>query len=125
MNISVTSPSATLPARPLSVLVAALGGEGGGVLADWIIAAATARDYPVQSTSIPGVSQRTGATTYYVEIYPATRASLGERRPVMTLTPSPGWVDVMIASAVSRNTTLQPVGNVVVEKPEFVLAARL
>ena len=98
MNISETTPSATLPARPLTVLVAALGGEGGGVLADWIIAAATARDYPVQSTSIPGVSQRTGATTYYVEIYPATRASLGERRPVMTLTPSPGWVDVMIAS---------------------------
>ena len=98
MNISATTPSATLPARPLSVLVAALGGEGGGVLADWIIAAATARDYPVQSTSIPGVSQRTGATTYYVEIYPATRAALGGRRPVMTLTPSPGWVDVMIAS---------------------------
>ena len=39
--------------RPLSILIAALGGEGGGVLADWIIAAATAEDYPVQSTSIP------------------------------------------------------------------------
>ncbi len=53
----------TLPERPVTLLIAALGGEGGGVLAEWIIAAARALDYPVQSTSIPGVAQRTGATT--------------------------------------------------------------
>jgi indolepyruvate ferredoxin oxidoreductase beta subunit len=88
----------TLPERPITILVAALGGEGGGVLADWIIAAATARDYPVQSTSIPGVAQRTGATTYYVEIYPAKLSELGAKRPVMTLTPAPSYVDVMVAS---------------------------
>ena len=88
----------TLPERPITVLIAALGGEGGGVLADWIIAAATARDYPVQSTSIPGVAQRTGATTYYVEIYPAKISELGAKRPVMTLTPAPSYVDVMVAS---------------------------
>jgi len=87
-----------LPERPVTILVAALGGEGGGVLADWIVAAATAMDFPVQSTSIPGVAQRTGATTYYIEIYPAKAAELGGRRPVMTLTPSPGCVDIMIAS---------------------------
>jgi len=87
-----------LPERPIAILIAALGGEGGGVLADWIIAAATAREYPVQSTSIPGVAQRTGATTYYVEIYPAKISELGARRPVMTLTPAPCHVDVMVAS---------------------------
>jgi len=87
-----------LPERPITILIAALGGEGGGVLADWIIAAATARDYPVQSTSIPGVAQRTGATTYYVEIYPAKISELGARRPVLTLTPAPCYVDVMVAS---------------------------
>jgi indolepyruvate ferredoxin oxidoreductase, beta subunit len=87
-----------LPERPITVLVAALGGEGGGVLADWIVAAATALDFPVQSTSIPGVAQRTGATTYYIEIYPAKTAALGGRRPVMTLTPAPGYVDIVIAS---------------------------
>ncbi len=87
-----------LPARPITVLVAALGGEGGGVLADWIVAAGTAADFPVQSTSIPGVAQRTGATTYYIELYPATRAALGDRRPVLALTPSPGNVDLMVAS---------------------------
>ena len=88
----------SLPERPITILVATLGGEGGGVLADWIIAAATAQDYPVQSTSIPGVAQRTGATTYYLEIYPAKTSELGGRRPVMTLTPAPGYVDVMVAS---------------------------
>jgi len=87
-----------LPERPVTILIAALGGEGGGVLADWIIAAANLRDYPVQSTSIPGVAQRTGATTYYVEIYPAKLSDLGGKRPVMTLTPAPSYVDVMVAS---------------------------
>ena len=84
--------------RPITILIAALGGEGGGVLADWIIAAATAEDYPVQSTSIPGVAQRTGATTYYIELYPAHAATLGGRRPVMTLAPAPADIDVMLAS---------------------------
>ena len=28
-----------MSARPITVLIAALGGEGGGVLTDWIIAA--------------------------------------------------------------------------------------
>jgi len=85
-----------LPQRPITILIAALGGEGGGVLADWIIAAAAAQGYPVQSTSIPGVAQRTGATTYYVELFPAHE--LGERRPVMALTPAPGYVDVVVSS---------------------------
>jgi indolepyruvate ferredoxin oxidoreductase beta subunit len=84
--------------RPITILIAALGGEGGGVLADWIIAAAMAGDYPVQSTSIPGVAQRTGATTYYVEMYPVRAAELGGRRPLMTLAPTPADIDVMLAS---------------------------
>ena len=84
--------------RPITILIAALGGEGGGVLADWIIAAATAEDYPVQSTSIPGVAQRTGATTYYIELFPVHTALLGGRRPVMTLAPVPADIDVMLAS---------------------------
>ncbi len=95
---TITYEGRQLPARPITVLVAALGGEGGGVLADWLVAAATAAGYPVQSTSIPGVAQRTGATTYYVELYPAKRDALGSRRPVLALTPSPGNVDLMVAS---------------------------
>jgi indolepyruvate ferredoxin oxidoreductase beta subunit len=88
----------TLPERPITILIAALGGEGGGVMADWLMDAATNAGYPAQATSIPGVAQRTGATTYYLEIYPAQRQTLGEKQPVLSLTPSPGNVDVMVAS---------------------------
>ena len=88
----------SLPERPLTILIAALGGEGGGMMADWLIHAATACGFPAQATSIPGVAQRTGATTYYLEIYPARRAELAGREPVFSLTPSPGNVDVMVAS---------------------------
>jgi indolepyruvate ferredoxin oxidoreductase beta subunit len=84
--------------RPVAILIAALGGEGGGVLTDWIVAAAAAQGFPVQSTSIPGVAQRTGATTYYIEVMPATVAALGGKRPVLALTPGSGDVDVVLAS---------------------------
>jgi len=88
----------SLPDRPITILIAALGGEGGGVMADWLIDVATRCGYPSQSTSIPGVAQRTGATTYYLEIFPATQDQLAGRHPVLSLTPSPGNVDVMVAS---------------------------
>ncbi len=84
--------------RLLSVLIAALGGEGGGLLTEWLVAAATAADLPVQSTSIPGVAQRTGATTYYVEIHPETNTALHGRRPLFALYPTPGAVDVVAAT---------------------------
>jgi indolepyruvate ferredoxin oxidoreductase, beta subunit len=88
----------SLPERPITILIAALGGEGGGVMADWLMEAATAAELPAQATSIPGVAQRTGATTYYLEIYPVRRAELGGKEPVLSLTPSPANVDVMVAS---------------------------
>ena len=88
----------SLPDRPITILIAALGGEGGGVMADWLIDAAAKCGFPSQSTSIPGVAQRTGATTYYLEIFPATLGQLNGRQPVFSLTPSPGNVDIMVAS---------------------------
>ena len=94
--------SVLLPQRPLTILIAALGGEGGGMLADWLVAAARYCDYPVQSTSIPGVAQRTGATTYYVEIYPMATTQLGGRQPVMALMPTPGCVDLVAASELTE-----------------------
>ena len=114
--------------QPIAILIAALGGEGGGVLAEWLVEAATRAGYPVQSTSIPGVAQRTGATTYYVEVYPVLRAQLEGtpradesaptggraefirpapradesaptvRQPVLGLYPVPGGVDLLVAS---------------------------
>ncbi len=85
-------------ARPLTLLIAALGGEGGGVLTNWIVEAAAATGLPVQSTSIPGVAQRTGATTYYIEIWPEPASTLGGKRPVLSLVPGVGDVDMVVAS---------------------------
>src|SRR3977135_771067 len=84
--------------RAVSILIAALAGGGGGVLANWIVAAADALDFPVQSTSIPGVAQRTGATTYYIEILPASPRELAGRRPVLSLNPGVGDIDLLVAS---------------------------
>jgi len=84
--------------RPITILIAALGGEGGGVLTEWIVAAAVQAGFPVQSTSIPGVAQRTGATTYYIEILPVPSRDLGTRRPVLALTPGVGDIDIAVAS---------------------------
>ena len=83
--------------RPITILIAALGGEGGGVLTDWIVAAAGQLGFPVQSTSIPGVAQRTGATTYYIEIVPVPARELAAR-PVLALAPGIGDVDIVLAS---------------------------
>ncbi len=85
-------------ARPVTLLVAALGGEGGGVLTDWIVAAAHASGYPVQATSIPGVAQRTGATTYYMEIWPEPMSALNGKRPIFALAPAQGEVDIVAAT---------------------------
>ena len=82
---------------PVSVLLCALGGEGGGVLAGWLVAAARVAGLPAQATSIPGVAQRTGATTYYLEIYPEAIPA-GARRPVLGLNPLPGRLDLLVSS---------------------------
>ena len=50
----------------------AIGGQGGGVLTDWIVALAERNGWLAQSTSVPGVAQRTGATIYYIEMLPPT-----------------------------------------------------
>jgi len=84
--------------RPIKLCVAALGGQGGGVLADWLVEIAEAEGYLAQSTSVPGVAQRTGATIYYLEFFPRTAAERAGREPVMALMPVPGDVDCVVAS---------------------------
>ncbi len=84
--------------RPITLLVCALGGEGGGVLAEWIVHTAIAAGYPAQSTSVPGVAQRTGATSYYIEVFPVPERELQGRRPVFGLNPIPGALDAMVSS---------------------------
>lgn len=80
--------------KPLSIAILAMGGQGGGVLADWIVALAEAEGFVAQSTSVPGVAQRTGATIYYIEMLPPK----GGRLPVLSLMPTPGDVDIVLAA---------------------------
>lgn len=90
--------SASGGANPVyCILVAALGGEGGGVLADWLVQCALQSGLPVQATSVPGVAQRTGATSYYIEMLRKPLAA-GAAGPVFALSPVPGRVDVVVAS---------------------------
>lgn len=84
------------PDRPITISLHALGGQGGGVLAEWIISVARGAGWKAQSTSVPGVAQRTGATVYYVELFPCGPGP-GEE-PVFALMPTPGDVDLVIAS---------------------------
>lgn len=86
------------PLRPVSVLICALGGEGGGVLADWLVEAAREAGFAAQATSIPGVAQRTGATTYFFEMLPVPLVALKGRRPVFSLNPIPGALDAVVSS---------------------------
>lgn len=92
------APGATQPARAITVAILAMGGEGGGVLADWVVDLGESNGFIAQATSVPGVAQRTGATIYYVELFPEAAARAAGREPVLALMPTPGEVDVVIAS---------------------------
>ena len=52
--------------------------------------------YLAQKTSVPGVAQRTGATVYYVELFP--KAAARAQQPVLALMPVAGDVDIVLAS---------------------------
>lgn len=84
--------------RPITIAILAMGGEGGGVLAEWIVDLAEHAGYLAQMTSVPGVAQRTGATIYYLELFPRAAVNGTGREPVLALMPTPGDVDVVVAS---------------------------
>ena len=94
----MNAPVSTIAARSIRIAVLAMGGEGGGVLADWIIDLAEHSGHIAQLTSVPGVAQRTGATIYYLELFPRAAAEAAGRLPVLALMPVPGDVDIVIAS---------------------------
>ena len=96
MNTPLVDTRGAARIRPITIAILAMGGEGGGVLADWIIDLAEHGGYLAQMTSVPGVAQRTGATIYYVELFP--KAAAREQKPVLALMPVPGDVDIVLAS---------------------------
>jgi len=83
--------------RPITIAILAMGGEGGGVLSDWIADLAEHHGFLAQTTSVPGVAQRTGTTIYYVELFAGPVIDGDERQPVLALMPVSGEVDIVVA----------------------------
>jgi indolepyruvate ferredoxin oxidoreductase beta subunit len=110
-----------LPRRPTTLLVAALGGEGGGVLVDWITRAAIAEGLHVTRTAIPGVAQRTGSTTYHVEVMPR---EAGDPPPVLGLNAAPGRVDVLVATELLEAARRAEAGYVTPDRTLAIVARR-
>jgi indolepyruvate ferredoxin oxidoreductase beta subunit len=82
--------------RPITMAILAMGGEGGGVLADWCVDMAEHSGYWAQTTSVPGVAQRTGTTIYYLEFFP--KFGEANTEPILSTMAAPGEVDIVIAS---------------------------
>jgi indolepyruvate ferredoxin oxidoreductase beta subunit len=83
--------------KPFSIAILAIGGQGGGVLTSWLVRLAESHGWHAQSTSVPGVAQRTGATLYHIEMIPRS-----ERQPVLSLMSVPGQVDLVVAAEFSE-----------------------
>ena len=84
--------------KAITIAILAMGGEGGGVLADWLVDLAEDQGYMAQTTSVPGVAQRTGSTIYYLELFPKEAVKAAGQEPVLALMPVPGELDVVVAS---------------------------
>ena len=96
MNKPLAEITGATRVRPITIAIQAMGGEGGGVLADWIVDMAERGGYLAQATSVPGLAQRTGQTLYYIELF--AKAAARDQEPVLALMPVPGDVDVVLAS---------------------------
>lgn len=85
--------------RILKIAVLAVGGQGGGVLSGWITQLAEQNGFHAQSTSVPGVAQRTGATIYYIEMKRINPAH-PDKLPIFALMPAQQDVDIVMASEI-------------------------
>ena len=92
-TISFLRSASTPRWKLIKLAVLAVGEQGGGVITDWIVELAERNGWYAQSTSVPGVAQRTGATIYYIEMVPDRGGT-----PVLSLMPAPGDVDIVLAA---------------------------
>lgn len=83
----------------IKILIAAMGGEGGGVLCKLLTEVSEAHGHIVHYTYVPGAAQRTGATTYYLEIHRPNGAD-PRQRPLSTLIPGPGDMDLVLCTEI-------------------------
>lgn len=107
--------------RAITIALLAMGGEGGGVLSDWLVDLGEANGFLAQATSVPGVAQRTGATVYYIELFPQAAVPAGAQ-PVLALAPVPAELDVVIASELMEAGRALQRGLVTPERTTFVVS---
>lgn len=79
----------------IKIFIPAVGGQGGGVLTEWLVQAFFLEEYDVQGISLPGLSQRGGSTVYYLEAHP--RSGSLNKQIIFAQFPVPGEVDVIIS----------------------------
>lgn len=86
--------------EPIKIALLAVGGDGGGVLTSWITQLAENNGYWAQYTYIAGVAQRTGATIYYIELFPLNGLQNKDKitTPVLAQMPAPQDVDILMAT---------------------------
>jgi len=93
-----STPVTLYAGTPIKIAVLAMGGQGGGVLADWLVEMAEHAHWWAQTSSVPGVAQRTGATIYYLELLPEDAVKAAGRAPTLAMMPTPGDVDLVVAA---------------------------
>ncbi|MFC0133245.1 indolepyruvate oxidoreductase subunit B [Massilia eurypsychrophila] len=117
MNTTEVSFDRSRPApRAIKIAILAMGGEGGGVLADWMVDMAEEAGYYAQTTSVPGVAQRTGATIYYLEMFAPVAGVGAGVAPVLGMMPTPGELDIVLASELMEAGRAVQRGLVTVDK---------
>ncbi len=104
---------------PFAILIVAPGGDGSAVIAEWLVAAAAHEGYPAQCATLPGLPQRNGSASYYVEIFPSLSAA---SLPVLSLLPSPGEVDVLLAAELLEAGRAMQAGYVTPERSTLIAA---
>jgi indolepyruvate ferredoxin oxidoreductase beta subunit len=70
---------------------------------------------------VPGVAQRTGATIYYLEMFPGDAVPAGAQ-PVLGLSPVPGEVDIVVASELMEAGRALQRGLVTADRTTFIVS---
>ncbi|MBT9282057.1 MAG: indolepyruvate oxidoreductase subunit beta family protein [Hydrogenibacillus schlegelii] len=76
--------------RIVRMLIGTVGGQGGGVLTNWLVRGLYRSGWFAQSIGVLGLAQRSGTVTYYVE------ARSGLDRPMISVYAAPGDVDILL-----------------------------
>ncbi|RLA07749.1 MAG: hypothetical protein DRQ54_05055, partial [Gammaproteobacteria bacterium] len=78
--------------RSIRVLIGTVGGQGGGVLSDWLVRGLLNAGWQPQSIGLLGLSQRAGTVIYYIEANQE-----GDTPPILSPFAVPGDVDLILA----------------------------